>query len=205
MAITEGRVAIDNQRANPGQTVGDGQIVVLDGRVIVPPAKTTTVLLNKPPGYVCSRIGQGSKTIYELLPPELHDLKSIGRLDKDSSGLLLLTNDGALAQNLTHPRHQKLKIYEIILDKPLAPLHRQMIQDFGIQLEDGPSTFSIERISERDDLHWRVSMREGRNRQIRRTFKSIGYTVTGLHRIQFGPYTLGQVAEGAYDKLPGRL
>lgn len=153
-------------------------------------------MFNKPPGYVVGRDGQGSETIYDLLPPEYQQLNPIGRLDKYSSGLLLLSNDGQLAQELTHPSKQKIKVYEILLDKPLQALHRQMISDHGITLEDGVSKLLLERQKEGDDIAWIVTMHEGRNRQIRRTFESLGYRVTHLHRTQFGDYFLGDLAKG---------
>jgi len=197
-AVTDNRVTVDGRQAEAGSVVGPNQTVTLDGRVIAPPVNTTTIILNKPTGYVCSRNGQGSKTIYELLPKELHELKPVGRLDKDSSGLLLLTNDGSLAHELTHPSRKKIKIYEITLDKPLAPLHRQMIQDFGVQLDDGPSKFNVERIEEGNEKKWRITMYEGRNRQIRRTLAALSYTVIKLHRTQFGNFLLDQLGIGAY-------
>jgi 23S rRNA pseudouridine2605 synthase len=137
--------------------------------------------------------------VYELLPSELHHLKPVGRLDKNSSGLLLLTNDGRLAQELTHPSLRKTKIYEITLDKPLQPLHRQVISDHGVLLDDGPSRFELDRI--KDDTTWRITMREGRNRQIRRTFAALGYEVTALHRTNFGHYKLGELVSGRYITL----
>jgi 23S rRNA pseudouridine2605 synthase len=158
-------------------------------------------MLNKPTGYVVSRDGQGSLTIYDLLPPELHSLKPIGRLDKDSSGLLLLTNDGQLAQELTHPKYQKTKIYEVTLSTPLQPLHRQMISDRGLQLTDGPSKLELERITDGNDKDWRVHMHEGRNRQIRRTFAALGYSVQTLHRTHFGSYVLGSTKPAAYKTV----
>ncbi|HET7320557.1 MAG TPA: pseudouridine synthase [Candidatus Saccharimonadales bacterium] len=195
-AITEGRVLVNNELPAFGYEVRTDDVVSLDGQAISADASTVTILLNKPVGYVVSREGQGSKTIYDLLPTEYHSLKPVGRLDKDSSGLLLLTNDGALANELTHPRYTKTKVYEVELDKPLAPLHQQMISDHGIQLEDGPSKLQLEKMD--DNKMWRVTMQEGRNRQIRRTFAPLGYTVTKLHRTHFGSYTLGNLKAGAY-------
>jgi 23S rRNA pseudouridine2605 synthase len=198
-AVSDGRIRINSAVAKTGQDVTDQQEVTIDGHVITPPVKTTTILLNKPAGYVCSRDGQGSKTIYHLLPEELHELKPIGRLDKNSSGLLLLTNDGLLAHELTHPSRQKIKKYEIKLDKSFQPLHRQMIQDYGVMLEDGPSKFAVERTNDDSELLWSVIMTEGRNRQIRRTFSALGYTVTQLNRTHFGNYTLGVLKLGKYS------
>jgi 23S rRNA pseudouridine2605 synthase len=196
-AIYRNRVMVNGSAPSAGQQVGDTDTVLLDGTPITPPVNTVTVMLNKPAGYVCSRDGQGSKTIYDILPAELHDLKSVGRLDKDSSGLLLLTNDGSLTQELTHPSHQKTKVYEVVLGASLAPLHRQMISDHGISLDDGVSRLQLERLNEGNDTAWQVTMREGRNRQIRRTFESLGYTVRSLHRTKFGDYTLGALPSGA--------
>lgn len=199
--IAAERVRVNDMPATTGMHVAANDHVTLDGTSIAPPQHTTTIALHKPVGYVCSRDGQGSKTIYDLLPEDLHRLKPVGRLDKNSSGLLLMTNDGTLAEQLTHPRYHKQKIYEIQLDAPLAPLHRQMISDHGIMLEDGLSKFEIERMQADSDTQWRVIMHEGRNRQIRRTFDALGYTVTELHRTTFGTYKLAEIEPGAYTTI----
>lgn len=196
-----GQVTINGQPAKQGQDVQTGDIVRLDGHLIKPVASIITIMLNKPRGYVVSRDGQGSKTIYDLLPPEYQQLNPVGRLDKDSSGLLLLTNDGLLANELTHPSHQKVKVYEVTLDKPLQPLHRQMISDHGLMLEDGLSKLQLERRAEGDDKSWIVMMHEGRNRQIRRTFAALGYDIQKLHRTQFGTYQLDSLAIGSSKQL----
>lgn len=192
-AVAAGRVTINDQPAEAGSAASENDIVQLDGRTVAPAVETVTVMFHKPVGCVVSRDGQGSLTIYDLLPDEYRLLKPIGRLDKNSSGLLLLTNDGQLANELTHPRYAKTKIYEVSLGKPLAPLHRQMINDHGINLEDGNSQLNLERLIDGDDTRWRVTMQEGRNRQIRRTFASLNYHVAALHRTNFGSYTLGDL------------
>ena len=196
-AIAAGRVMINGQLPVAGQDVTDSDAVTLDNKPITPAVKTT-IMFNKPAGYVCSRDGQGSRTIFDLLPPEYQRLQSVGRLDKNSSGLLLLTNDGELANELTHPSHHKQKIYKIVLSKPLEPLHRQMIQDHGIQLDDGLSKFEVSRQTEGDDRDWQIIMHEGRNRQIRRTFEALGYEVLTLHRTHFGGYALGELASSQF-------
>jgi 23S rRNA pseudouridine2605 synthase len=197
-AIQDGRVHINGLLARVGSTVEAMDNVLLDNRPISASFPERTILFNKPRGYVVSRNGQGSKTIYDLLPPELHHLKPIGRLDKYSSGLLLLTTDGERAQRLTHPRYHKVKRYEVSLSTALVPLHRQMIDDVGIMLDDGVSKLTLERLVEGNDARWMVSMHEGRNRQIRRTFEALGYKVTRLHRVQFGEYSLGTLGNGSY-------
>lgn len=198
--ISWGRVKVNDAISESGYNVQPGDTVVLDNEIIQPIAMTT-IMLNKLPGYVVSRDGQGSKTIYDLFPPELHNLKPVGRLDKDSSGLLLLTNDGDLANELTHPSNQKIKVYEISLNQPLSPLHRQMISDHGVLLDDGVSKLQLARKHDGNDTDWIVTMHEGRNRQIRRTFWSLGYTVTALHRTHFGAYNIGELRPGSFTTV----
>ena len=197
-AIRAGRVSINGQTAQLGLEVGPKDIVKLDGRIIDTGNKPVrTVMLNKPAGFVCSRDGQGSKTIYDILPAELHHLKPVGRLDKDSSGLILLTNDGQLANFLTHPRHQKKKIYNVTLNKALAAPDEMYINK-GVKLEDGISKLDLAPLDKQRTL-WQISMSEGRNRQIRRTFESLGYKVIGLHRSYFGPYKLDALKTGDWQ------
>jgi 23S rRNA pseudouridine2605 synthase len=131
--------------------------------------------------------------VYDLLPSEYHHLNPVGRLDKDSSGLLLLTNDGQLAYELTHPKFEKTKVYQVALDKPLTDSDRQHITA-GIDLEDGLSRLKLEK--QASSTEWLVKMSEGRNRQIRRTFAAAGYTVKKLNRIRFGDYDLGGLPQG---------
>ncbi len=200
-AIAAGRVGVNGKAPQQGQDILGTDKVTLDGQRIAPVASPVTIMIHKPPGIVVSRDGQGAQTIYDLLPAEYQQLNPVGRLDKYSSGLLLLTNDGALTQELTHPSYQKTKVYEVLLDKPLQPLHRQMISDHGLMLDDGLSKFELERQKEGDDIAWTVTMHEGRNRQIRRTFEALGYRVTHLHRTQFGRYTLGDLARGSVRVL----
>jgi len=187
--ISRGKVRVNGSLPILGGRVEPGDEVIVDGtRLVFDSAPNFLyVLFNKPVGYICSRRQQGeTQTIYSILPAEYQHLKPVGRLDKDSSGLLLLTNDGDLAHHMLHPSFAKIKQYEVALNEPLAPLHRQMISDHGINLADGPSKLQLERLKD-NDHEWLVIMHEGRNRQIRRTFDALGYTVTRLNRIQFGP------------------
>jgi 23S rRNA pseudouridine2605 synthase len=189
-AIQQGRVAVNGLPVEPGQDVTDTDNVTLDNSPVKQQPGFTTIILNKPAGFVVSREGQGSKTIYELLPNRLHHLKPVGRLDKDSSGLLLLTNDGQLANSLTHPRYEKTKIYEVRLDKALAQKDQRAITEQGVNLEDGPSRFELANVGHGQNLEWIATLKEGRNRQIRRTFAALGYRVKKLHRTKFGDYEL---------------
>ena len=195
-AIAQGRVSLNGNIARPGEQVLPGGNVTLDNQSIFLPTLLTTIILNKPAGYVCSRQGQGSKTIYDLLPPKMHNLKPVGRLDKESSGLLLLTNDGQLAYELTHPKYAKTKVYVIVLGRQLAQEHQKLIQK-GVRLDDGQSKLAIRQLDQKG-REWEVRMSEGRNRQIRRTFAALGYKVTSLHRTQFGAYLLNGLLTGQF-------
>ena len=224
--IASGKILVNNAPAVLGARIDKNDKVCYNKKIIPFDTEFLYVAMNKPIGYVCSRRAQGSApTMYELLPKEYQKLKSVGRLDKDSSGLILLTNDGDFAFSMTHPKFHKEKVYEVELDKPLEPLHQQMISDFGVMLDDGPSKFTIIRATqgEEGDGHGRapaklplgrsrgkevsgrtpagkpaytVILTEGRNRQIRRTFAALGYTVTKLHRTQFGKYQLSGLKPG---------
>ena len=194
--IANGRVTIDGQIPAPGQDVDETSNILVDNRPLPETKKTTTIILNKPVGYVCSRNGQGSHTIYELIPSEYGHLNPVGRLDKDSSGLLLMTNDGELHQELTHPSYQKQKIYLLTLNKPLSQTDQKHIER-GVLLEDGISQLKLKEQS-KDRLSWQITMHEGRNRQIRRTFAKLGYQVKKLHRTHFGEYGLGELTNAKY-------
>lgn len=197
--ISAGRVQVNGAPATLGHSVDSTDLVSLDGKVIeLATSATTTIMLNKPVGYICSRDGQGGHTVYDLLPPEYQSLKPVGRLDKNSSGLLLLTNDGQHAYELTHPKFNKSKTYKIALNKPLSESDYQAIHEQGVMLEDGPSQLTLERINKTDDTNWKVTMSEGRNRQIRRTFEACDYNVVKLHRTQHGPYALGTLKVGTF-------
>jgi len=196
--IEKGQVTINNTPAQLGARFRPSDKIAVKGKKVEEKAEHTYLLFNKPVGYVCSRRAQGENpTIYDLLPKEYHHLKPVGRLDKNSSGLLLFSNDGDFAFRMTHPKFRKTKVYEVQLDHPLEPLHQQMISDYGIQLEDGTSKFTVQRL-ENKNATYEVTMSEGRNRQIRRTFAALGYEVTKLHRTQFGNYSLGDIKPREY-------
>jgi len=196
--IEHGHVRVNGELAILGGRFEEEDVVSVKGKNLGVDAIYEYFALNKPIGYVSSRKQQGEvPTIYSLLPVKYHHLKPVGRLDKDSSGLILLTNDGDFAFQMTHPKFYKVKKYEVSLDHALEPLHQQMINDHGIQLEDGPSQLTLERADDSRE-NWIVTMHEGRNRQIRRTFSALGYEVTRLHRTDFGNYTLGDMKPGEF-------
>ena len=199
--IAGGRVAIDGTAATLGARLTEQSITTIDQEPLTARPEYRYIMFNKPVGYVCSRKAQGDNpTIYDLLPKDFAPLKPVGRLDKDSSGVLLLTNDGDFAHSMTHPSFRKIKLYEVTLDLPLEPLHQQMISDYGVEIGDGASKLSLERRND-ERTEWTVTMSEGRNRQIRRTFAALGYEVTRLHRQVFGPYELGTLASGEFETV----
>lgn len=199
--LQQGRVSVNGQMAELGhQVTGDDQVSI-NGKALNAPKTTQTILMNKPVGYVCSRDGQGSQTIYDLLPKELHHLKPVGRLDKDSSGLLLLTNDGDLANQLTHPSFNKTKVYEVKLNQPLS-LEAERQLNSGIKLEDGPSQLKLKALGN-SRLNWSVQMHEGRNRQVRRSFEAAGYRVTALRRTKLANYSLTKLGNRLYMPTSG--
>jgi 23S rRNA pseudouridine2605 synthase len=198
--IGEGSVTINGTLATLGARFNVGDSINVKNNPLTANTAYQYLAFNKPIGYVCSRKHQGDNpTIYDLIPIEYHPLKPVGRLDRDSSGIILLTNDGNFAFNMTHPKFAKVKIYNVRLENELSPLHQQMISDHGINLDDGISQLQLERMNETDRKSWIVTMKEGRNRQIRRTFGSLGYTVTKLHRTNFGNYALGDIKPGEFE------
>lgn len=220
--IATGKVFVDRQKAVLGARITPDREVLIkahglttevaekvkrlkttnDGYCVAPQAVNYLyVAMNKPVGYVCSRRSQDdAPTIYELLPTEYRSLKTVGRLDKDSSGLILLTNDGDFAFQMTHPKFAKYKLYEVELDRPLEPMHQQMIADFGINLNDGRSQLGLT-CQDETRKRWQVTMHEGRNRQIRRTFGALNYTVIKLNRLEFGKFSLGNLKPGDWEVL----
>lgn len=213
--IAEGKITIDGKKAVLGDRISlpEGKEInnltpkdidklpkVCYNKKIVPFLTEYFYLaFNKPVGYVCSRRAQGdAPTIYEIIPKKYHHLKTVGRLDKDSSGIILLTNDGDFAYEMTHPKFHKEKIYEVSLNRPLQPLHQQMISDYGVMLVDGPSKFTVIKNKQNS---YTVILSEGRNRQIRRTFAALGYQVKTLHRTKFGPFQLTNLKPGEFEEF----
>lgn len=206
IAISQGRVIVNGKRVELGLVVQPDRdsISLDDNSVSTAKKRYTYLLMNKPVGYVCSRKQQdASPTIYALLPRQYHALKVAGRLDKDSCGLILLTDDGDTIFKLTHPKFEKEKVYHIALNKPLTPTDKKRIES-GLELDDGISKFAVQTLQKGSGIKrnsYQVTMHEGRNRQIRRTFKRLGYTVTFLERQSFGKYTLAKIESGSFTTV----
>jgi 23S rRNA pseudouridine2605 synthase len=165
-------------------------------------APPLTIMLHKPAGFVSTRRDPHVRdTIFDLLPAKFSRLFNIGRLDAQTEGLLLLTNDGDLAQRLTHPRYEIEKEYEVILDRPWDPgLTSKLLR--GIFL-DGQRA-RIAQLHSVSPMHLRVVLAQGINRQIRRMFEAVGYRVKRLVRIRIGPVRLGDLPRGHWRALKKR-
>lgn len=160
------------------------------------------VLLNKPVGYVTNLPQPGEKESCELLPPELRGLKPVGRIDKDSEGLLLFTNDGVVAHQLTSPNFDHEKEYEVTVDKPIA---RNILAKYrqGIVIL-GEKTKPVE-VSKIRGRTYSFILREGKNRQIRRMLNNYGYNVIKLKRVRIAHLQLGDLKPGKYRLLSERI
>lgn len=190
--IEQKRVVVNREVANLGTQVNDSDSVIIDGIKLLPVKRETkVVLLNKPIGYVCSQDGQGAPTVYDLLQNNMKGLKIAGRLDKDSSGLVILTNDGQLLNQLTHPSNDNEKVYQVTLSKPLMD---GAIASFAKGVDIGDERVSKLEVLPIKNLTYEVRIHEGRNRQIRRSFEAMGYNVIGLHRTNLGPYSLSDLS-----------
>lgn len=196
--IGRGRITVNGELAVMGQRVETTDAVAINGTSVTP-QDYIYLKLNKPVGYVCSRSGQQAPTVYELLPDKYRNLNTVGRLDKDSSGLILLTNDGEFAHQYTHPSFVKNKIYHVRLASQLTPVDEGQITS-GVDLDDGRSQLQLQAL---DDTRqrWQAGLHEGRNRQIRRTFEAVGNQVVELHRLQVGPYNLGGLKPGQFQEI----
>ena len=192
-AIEAGRVRVGTEPGKLGQEIGESDKVYLDEKLLTLPKGFTYIVYNKPVGLIVSRVHQGeADTIYDHLPPEFERLRSVGRLDRDSSGLLVLTDDGDYAHRQTHPKFEKSKRYEVILNKPLSESDHKLLES-GVALEDGTSRLGLPEVNGKNVV---VTISEGRNRQIRRSFEALGYTVVGLHRTEFGDLKLDTLKPG---------
>lgn len=204
--ILEGRVSIGTRvirdprwRVDPNH-----DDIRVDGRSVRPP-QPQFWLLHKPVGIITTRRDERSRpTVYDLLPPDLPHVVPVGRLDGDSSGLLLLTNDTQLAARLTDPESHIPKVYEVELDAPIGAAEVRRLSE-GVPIAGRMTRPAIvELLRGRETPHARVTLIEGRNRQVRRMFRSIGRTVIALRRVAIGPLHIRGLAEGQVRPLRPR-
>ena len=199
-----GRVRVNHRVVRlPGTWVSwPGDTILLDGQPVEAPDKRF-IIFHKPKGVVTtSRDEKGRKTIFDGLPSEFRELHAIGRLDQATSGLLLLTNDSTLSSFLTDPQQKVPRLYLVTLRGELTD-ERRLTAIAG--LVDQGERLRCERLTiqkrSRRESHVEVTLTEGKNREIRRLFKALGHEVKRLRRVQYGPFTLGNLKPGAWKEL----
>jgi 23S rRNA pseudouridine2605 synthase len=201
--IRAGRVTVDREiERDPAREVDAGHLVALDGAAVSADQPRVVYALNKPEGVVSTaRDPQGRPTVVSLVPSEAR-LYPVGRLDIDTTGLILLTNDGQLAHRLTHPRFEVPKTYEAVLANAPVREHALTALREGVELEDGRTAPARVRRVRPDRLE--ITVHEGRKRQVRRMCEQVGHPVRRLTRVGFGPLALGDLRPGSYRRLTAR-
>jgi 23S rRNA pseudouridine2605 synthase len=197
--VAEGRVTVRGEPVDdPARDVDERSGVAVDGRPVAPEALEVWAL-NKPAGVVSTaRDTHDRPTVLDLVPSERR-LYPVGRLDAESRGLILLTNDGELANRLTHPRYGVAKVYRARVRPAPVPERSVRALRTGIALDDGPTAPAGVRQPEPGVLE--LTLREGRKRQVRRMVEAVGHRVEDLERVAFGPLRLGRLAEGQPRRL----
>lgn len=198
LIVAKGRVTVDGKVVtDPARDVGAGDDVRVDGSSVGEEPREVWAV-NKPAGVISTAREPGKRPAVVSLVDSSARLYPVGRLDADSTGLLLLTNDGELANRLTHPRYGVSKAYRVELRRPPADADLRRLQQ-GVELDDGPTApAEVHRISERKIV---IVLREGRNRQVRRMVEAVGNRVLALRRIRFGPIELGSLPIGEARRL----
>lgn len=178
--------------------------ILFDNEPLDPP-QGVVILMNKPLGYVCSHDDGEGRLVYDLLPPRwrLRDPKisTVGRLDKETSGLLLLTDDGALLHRLTSPKHKVSKVYEATLYRPLKGDEAEIFASGTLMLNGEKTPCLPAKLEVIDPTHAKLEIVEGRYHQVRRMFAAVDNHVTALHRSSFGDLILGDLEVGEYRIL----
>ncbi len=202
LLITSGKVKVEGRTVRSPNLWIDpkGEKIEVEGEMIHGERKVY-LALNKPAGVVTTRSDElGRKTIYDCIPKDLPWVFPVGRLDKDTSGLIILTNDTRFGERITSPHYMLAKKYEVVLATPLKPTDRAKLE-LPMALEDGtalqPATVEVQS----ESLKYLVTIHEGKNRQVRRMFEYFGYDVTALKRLSIGHIELGSLKEGEHRKL----
>lgn len=201
--VRTGRVTVDGTPVtDPARDVGPGATVAVDGKRVEPEAERVVYMLNKPAGVVSTaRDTHHRPTVVSMVPGDAR-LYPVGRLDADSTGLILITNDGELAHRLMHPRFQVPKTYRArVSGGPVKAATLRRLSE-GVKLDDGPTAPAKARLLAPDTIE--LTIREGRKRQVKRMCQAVGHRVRSLERTRFGPLTLGRLAPGQYRRLTDR-
>jgi 23S rRNA pseudouridine2605 synthase len=205
-AIKQERVKVNGNLAlgfNQPVNIDHDQITLDSHPVGVRSEAFVYILLNKPAGILCTtKDERGRQTVLDLLPDQYKEpgIYPVGRLDKDSRGLLLLTNDGNLTYRLTHPKFEKEKEYVVLLDRLLTDMDKNSFEA-GLELEDGMTYPTVVKEIKSAMPAYSVILHEGRKRQLRRMFQSLGYSVLDLKRVRLGSLKLDSLAEGKTRQL----
>jgi 23S rRNA pseudouridine2605 synthase len=200
-AIREGRVAVNGEVfTDPGRTVLDMDLLTLDGIPVRTPEKKRTFLFHKPRGVVTTKSDpEGRPTVMDFFR-DVPGVNPVGRLDFDSEGLLLMSEDGDLLLRLTHPRYGIQKVYEVEVEGRGADGYVGKLCD-SVELSDGPGRFDGLQVL-RKDQRFLVTVSEGRNRFVRRMFGAVGFAVIRLKRVRIGEYELGDLKPGERREIP---
>jgi len=202
--IAAGRVRVNDEVVtDPALDVDEHSQVALDGAEVAGPETRVVYMLNKPLGVVSTaQDTHGRPTVVELVPAGGLRLYPVGRLDADTTGLILLTNDGELANRLTHPRYEVPRTYRARVGA--APVREQAVRALrrGVRLEDGRTAPArVHRLGGRNSNLLELTLREGRNRQVRRMCEAVGHPVLALERVAFGPLRLDSLPVGEHRRL----
>ena len=198
--ISEGRVTVNGESITKLGTVIDETIddITCDGKPVKPEKKKVYIALNKPSGYVSSTVDKEGKSVLDLVKIK-ERIYPVGRLDRDSSGLLLLTNDGDFAELVMHPRNGSEKEYFVVLDRDLKPEDAKRLET-GHLIIDGKRLQPI-KVTAAKNASARLVLREGVNREVRRVMGKLNYSVKRLKRVRVGALELGTLAEGQWRHI----
>ncbi len=206
--IAEGRVMVNGQKLDsPALNVTETDLIVVDGKPLSAPERTRLWMYHKPRGLMTThRDPEGRPTVFGSLPEGMPRVISVGRLDFNSEGLLLLTNDGTLARKLEHPSNGWLRRYRVRVHGQVVPAHLDKLNK-GVTI-DGVAYGSIATSLERqqgDNAWLLLGLREGKNREIRKVMDFLGYPVSRLIRVSYGPFQLGALTSGEVKEIPGKV
>lgn len=202
--IKEGLVTVNGEKVTePGYQVQEGDKIAFRGKLIRPEKKLVYLLLNKPKDYITtSKDERGRRTVLDLVGDKVKErIFPVGRLDRATTGLLLLTNDGELAEKLAHPSHKVQKLYHVVLDKALAAVDLDKIRN-GLELEDGQALVdAVDYVQGNKKNEVGIELHIGRNRIVRRIFEHLGYEVVRLDRVYYAGLTKKDLPRGRWRHL----
>lgn len=202
--VKAGKVTINGAiELSPGYQIEEGDQVTFNGKPIQPEERLVYLLMNKPRGIITTvKDDQGRRTVIDLVSDKIQErIFPVGRLDRDTSGLLLLTNDGTLAERMMHPRHQTQKVYNVTLDKPVTRADMEAVAA-GLELDDGPAPVNwVQYLNPDEKKEVSLEIIIGRNRIVRRIFEHLGYRVKKLDRVYLGGLTKKDLPRGWWRHL----